>query len=55
MTDCCCLVLDPMACIMGRISVCRPKKQLINKLIELGLVHDRRQLYKKRGGKSSKL
>lgn len=47
------LVSDPMACIMGRISVHRPKKRIIDKLIELGLVHDRKQLYKKRGAKSS--
>lgn len=42
-----CFLLDPMNCILGRMSLPRSRKTVIEKLIDVGLVSDKKQLYKK--------
>lgn len=37
-----------MKFIMDKLEVKRPKKQIINKMLELGLIHDRNELKKKK-------
>lgn len=47
-------VLDPLGNIMSAMTVHRSKQRVIEKLLGLGLVNDRSELYKKRGKKSKK-
>ncbi|CAG2251184.1 TIMELESS [Mytilus edulis] len=45
---------DPLGNIMSAMTVHRSKQRVIEKLLGLGLVNDRSELYKKRGKKSKK-
>ncbi|XP_067015492.2 protein timeless homolog [Anabrus simplex] len=45
---------DPLGCIMERLTVRRPKSRVIEKLLSLGLVSDRKELHKKRGARKSR-
>lgn len=47
-------VSDPLGNIMSAMTVHRSKQRVIEKLLGLGLVNDRSELYKKRGKKSKK-
>ncbi|XP_017783660.1 PREDICTED: protein timeless homolog, partial [Nicrophorus vespilloides] len=44
--------MDPLNCIMPRLDVHRPKNRIIEKLLVMGLVQDRKELRKKRSNKS---
>lgn len=44
---------DPIHFIMDKLDVKRPKKHIINKILQLGLVRDRKELRKKRSKKSN--
>ena len=46
------LSIDPVGEIIGHMTTKRGKAAVIEKILSLGLVDDRKQLYKKRGGKS---
>lgn len=39
---------NPMSFIMEKLDVKRPKKHIVDKILELGLVKDRKELRKKR-------
>lgn len=39
---------DPIHFIMNKLDVKRPKKHIIDKILELGLVKDRKELKKKK-------
>lgn len=41
-----------MGCIVERLTVSRPKKRVGDKLLELGLIQDKKELRKKRSKKS---
>ena len=43
---------DPLGCIIDRLKVRRPKQRIIEKLLEMGLIQDRKELRKKRVKKS---
>lgn len=45
--------IDPIRCIMEKLEVKRPKKHIIDKIVELGLVGDRKELRKKRSKKTA--
>ncbi|KAJ9574814.1 hypothetical protein L9F63_008013, partial [Diploptera punctata] len=42
---------DPLGCIVDRLTVRRPKQRIADKLLEMGLVQDKKELRKKRVGK----
>ncbi|XP_049842526.1 protein timeless homolog [Schistocerca gregaria] len=44
--------MDPLDCILARLDVKRPKNRVKDKIVELGLVADRKELRKKRARKS---
>ncbi|KRT83701.1 hypothetical protein AMK59_3626, partial [Oryctes borbonicus] len=44
--------MDPLGCIIDRLEVKRPKNRVVEKLLVMGLVQDKKELRKKRGGKS---
>jgi hypothetical protein len=46
------MLIDPLGCIIDRLKVNRPKRRIIEKLLEMGLIQDRKELYKKRAKKS---
>ena len=43
---------DPLGCIIDRLKVRRPKQRVTEKLLEMGLIQDRKELRKKRVKKS---
>ncbi|KAK9703332.1 Timeless PAB domain [Popillia japonica] len=43
---------DPLGCIMERLEVKRPKNRIVEKLLVMGLVQDKKELRKKRAKKS---
>ncbi|PNF20163.1 hypothetical protein B7P43_G00608, partial [Cryptotermes secundus] len=43
---------DPLRCIIDRLRVHRPKHRIVEKLLEMGLIQDRKELWKKRAKKS---
>ncbi|GLH06684.1 Protein timeless [Gryllus bimaculatus] len=43
---------DPMSCILDRLTVRRPKSRVVEKLLAMGLVQDKKELRKKRGKKN---
>lgn len=43
---------DPLGCIMDRLDVHRPKNRIVEKLLVMGLVQDKKELRKKRSRKS---
>lgn len=45
---------EPMRFIMDKLDVRRPKKHIINKILELGLVSDRKELRKKKSKNTNK-
>ncbi|XP_018561954.1 protein timeless homolog [Anoplophora glabripennis] len=47
---------DPLGCIMPRLEISRPKNRIIEKMLVMGLVQDKKELWKKRvkGPKSGK-
>nr|CAI5869091.1 unnamed protein product [Callosobruchus analis] len=45
--------IDPMGCIMSRLEVNRPKNRVIEKMLVMGLIQDKKEVRKKRA-KSSK-
>ncbi|XP_065210655.1 protein timeless homolog [Planococcus citri] len=45
---------DVIGCIMERLDIQRPKKRIVDKILELGLVQDRRELRKKKTTTSNK-
>ena len=45
---------DPVGEIITQISTKRGRAAVMGKIVSLGLVDDRKQLYKKRGGKASR-
>lgn len=42
---------DPLGCIMDRLDVRRPKNRIVEKLLVMGLIQDKKQLRKKRSTK----
>jgi hypothetical protein len=46
------ILTDPLGCIVDRLKVYRPKHRIIEKVIQMGLIQDRKQLWKKRAKKS---
>jgi hypothetical protein len=46
------ILTDPLGCIVDRLKVHRPKHRIIEKLMEMGLIQDRKELWKKRAKKS---
>ncbi|GJQ77730.1 putative tmeless protein [Trypoxylus dichotomus] len=44
--------MDPLGCIMDRLDVKRPKNRIVEKLLVMGLVQDKKELRKKRSGKT---
>jgi hypothetical protein len=45
---------DPLGCISDRLKVHRPKQRIVEKLLEMGVIQDRKELRKKRVKKSIK-
>jgi hypothetical protein len=45
------MLTDPLGCIIDRLKVHRPKHRIIEKLLEMGLIQDRKELWKKRAKK----
>jgi hypothetical protein len=45
---------DPLGCIIDRLKVRRPKQQITEKLLEMGVIQDRKELWKKQVKKSIK-
>ncbi|VVC29572.1 Hypothetical protein CINCED_3A024542 [Cinara cedri] len=45
---------NPISFIMEKLDVLRPKKLIIDKIVELGLVRDRKELWKKNSKKANK-
>lgn len=45
---------DPMSLIMDKLVIKRPKKHLIDKILELGLIRDRKELRKKKSKNADK-
>lgn len=45
---------NPMSFIMEKLNVKRPKKHIIDKIVELGLVGDRKELRKKKTKNANK-
>ena len=43
---------DPLGCIIDRLKVRRPKQRVTEKLLEMGLIQDRKEVRKKRVKKS---
>jgi hypothetical protein len=46
------MLTDPLGCIIDRLKVHRPKHRITEKLLEMGLIQDRKKLWKKRAKKS---
>jgi hypothetical protein len=42
------ILTDPLGCIVDRLTVHRPKHRIVEKLMEMSLIQDRKQLWKKR-------
>lgn len=45
---------DPLCLIMDKLIVKRPKKHIIDKILELGLIQDRKELKKKKSRDNNK-
>lgn len=45
---------DPLRLIMDKLTVKRPKKHIIDKILELGLIQDRKELRKKKSRNANK-
>nr|CAD7595529.1 unnamed protein product [Timema genevievae] len=44
---------DPVGDILVNLTIVRPRSQVVSQLLDLGLIHDKKELRKKRSGKSS--
>ncbi|KAF2880546.1 hypothetical protein ILUMI_25626 [Ignelater luminosus] len=44
--------MDPLGCIEARLNIRRPKKKIVGKLLEMGLIQDKKEVRKKRTRKS---
>lgn len=48
-----CTFADPLGCIMPRLEIKRPKNRIVEKMLIMGLIQDRKELWKKRATKSN--